>query len=281
MTPTAAPPSIIADLSGPVLWLTLNRPGQRNPLSSQMINALTEALATAEADAAVRCVVIAASGPAFSAGHDLREMTPQAGESDADCRARMHTILQACSRLMLGITESPKAVIACVQGIATAAGCQLVAACDLAIASEEARFCLPGVNIGAFCTTPLVAVGRNIHRKHAMELALTGDLFDAEDAVRMGLVNRAVAADQLGNVTEQLAQKIASKSTEGIARGKRAFYQQLDKPLAEAYSMTCEPMIDTMTTTDAREGTQAFFDKRQPVWPQGLDGQELGEHKLF
>jgi len=268
MSPTAAPPWVIADLSGSVLWLTLNRPGQRNPLSSQMIKALTDALDAAAADAAVRCVVITGSGPAFSAGHDLREMTSQAGESDADCRARMQAILQACSRLMLGITESPKAVIACVQGVATAAGCQLVAACDLAIASEEARFCLPGVNIGAFCTTPLVAVGRNIHRKHAMELALTGDLFDADDAVRMGLVNRVAAAESLRADTEALAQKIASKSAEGIARGKRAYYQQLEKPLAEAYNTTCEPMVATMTTADAREGTQAFFDKRQPLWPQ-------------
>ncbi|MFO7550458.1 MAG: enoyl-CoA hydratase [Haliea sp.] len=269
MSSTTAPPWVIAEMSGSVLWLTLNRPGQRSPLSSQMINALQESLSAAEADAGVRCIVIAGAGPAFSAGHDLREMTPQAGESDADCRARMQAILQACSRLMLGITESPKAVIACVQGVATAAGCQLVAACDLAIASEEARFCLPGVNIGAFCTTPLVAVGRNIHRKHAMELALTGDLFDAEDAVRMGLVNRVAPAERLRADTEALAQKIASKSAEGIARGKQAFYQQLNKPLAEAYSTTCEPMIDTMTTADAREGTQAFFDKRQPVWPQG------------
>lgn len=269
MASTASLPWVIADMSGSVLWLTLNRPGQRSPLSSQMINALQESLNAAEADAGVRCIVIAGSGPAFSAGHDLREMTQQAGESDADCRARMQTILQACSRLMLGITQSPKAVIACVQGVASAAGCQLVAACDLAITSEDARFCLPGVNIGAFCTTPLVAVGRNIHRKHALELALTGDLFDAEDAARMGLVNRVVPAEGLRAETEKLAQKIASKSAEGIARGKRTFYEQLNKPLAEAYSTTCEPMIDTMTTADAREGKQAFFDKRQPVWPQG------------
>ncbi|MDO8861047.1 enoyl-CoA hydratase [Haliea sp. E1-2-M8] len=269
MAPAPSPPWVTAEMSGSVLWLTLNRPGQRNPLSSQMIDLLQESLAAAEADTDVRCIVIAGSGPAFSAGHDLREMAPQAGETDVACKARMRGILEACSRLMLGITQSPKAVVACVQGIATAAGCQLVAACDLAIASEEARFCLPGVNIGAFCTTPLVAVGRNIHRKHAMELALTGDLFDAGDAVRMGLVNRAVAADRLHSVTEQLAQKIASKSTEGIARGKSAFYEQLNQPLAEAYGTTCEPMIETMTTADAREGTQAFFGKRQPVWPQG------------
>ncbi len=269
MSSTEAPPWVIAELSESVLWLVLNRPGQRNPLSSQMINKLQESLAAAGEDAEVRCIVIASSGPAFSAGHDLREMAVQAGETEADCRARMRGILEACSRLMLDITRSPKAVVACVQGVATAAGCQLVAACDLAIASEEARFCLPGVNIGAFCTTPLVAVGRNMHRKHAMELALTGDLFDAEDAVRMGLVNRAVPAASLRAVTEQLARKIAGKSTEGIARGKSAFYEQLNKPLAEAYATSCEPMIDTMTTADAREGTQAFFDKRQPVWPQG------------
>lgn len=266
---TAAPsPWVTADMSGAVLWLTLNRPAQRNPLSGQMISALQASLDAAEADPAVHCIVIAGTGPAFSAGHDLREMAPLADESEADCRARMRGILQACSRLMLGITQSPKAVVACVQGIATAAGCQLVAACDLAIASSEARFCLPGVNIGAFCTTPLVAVGRNIHRKHAMELALTGDLFDAADAVRMGLANRAVPPDRLRAVTEQLAQKIAGKSSEGIARGKAAFYEQLNQPLADAYGMTCEPMIDTMTTADAREGTQAFFDKRPPQWPR-------------
>jgi enoyl-CoA hydratase/carnithine racemase len=259
-------PWLVEEDVGAVRWLTLNRPEQRNALSSQMIAALQKGLETAAADSSVRCIALAGSGPAFSAGHDLREMAVQPDETETDAKQRMRDILGACSAMMLSINTCPKAVIACVPGIATAAGCQLVAACDLAIASTEARFCLPGVNIGAFCTTPLVAVGRTVHRKHAMEMALTGALFSADEALSMGLVNRVVAAQDLHLVTGQLAATIASKSAEGIRRGKQTFYQQLDMPLEQAYAFTCEPMIETMTTEDAHEGVTAFFGKRTPVW---------------
>lgn len=258
---------LVEDDIGAVRWLTLSRPEQRNALSSGMIAALQQGLDAATANPAIRCIVLAGSGSVFSAGHDLREMTAQADETDAAAKQRVRDILKACSAMMLSINACPKAVIACVPGIATAAGCQLVAACDLAVASTEARFCLPGVNIGAFCTTPLVAVGRAVHRKHAMEMALTGDMFSADEAMRMGLVNRTVPADTLHSVTGQLAAGIAGKSAEGIRRGKQAFYQQIDMPLEQAYAFTCEPMIETMTTEDAHEGVAAFFGKRTPVWP--------------
>jgi enoyl-CoA hydratase/carnithine racemase len=186
-----AAPYVLAEQAGHVLWLTLNRPAQRNPLSSGMIRALAEAVRAAGEDPAVRVIVIASTGPVFSAGHDLREMGPRNGETREERAARVRGILDDCASMMLTIVHSPRAVIACVEGVATAAGCQLVSACDLALASEEAKFCTPGVNIGTFCTTPLVGIGRNVHRKHAMEMALTGDLMSAADAVRFGLVNQA------------------------------------------------------------------------------------------
>ncbi len=259
-------PYVLEDSSGPVLWLTLNRPSQRNPLSSHMIAALKAAIEAANVNPQVRVIVITGSGPVFSAGHDLREMSRQPGEDDKAREARVRQILLDCSQMMLAIVHSPKAIIASVQATATAAGCQLVSACDMAIASDEARFCTPGVNIGTFCTTPLVGIGRNIHRKHAMELALTGDLFSADDAIRFGLINRAVGADQLRAETEQLAAKIASKSAQGIRSGKEAFYRQIDMPLEEAFKFANEAMLDGMLSEDAREGTNAFLEKRAPQW---------------
>jgi len=265
---TNSSPYVLEDIAGHVLWLTLNRPKQRNPLSSHMIGALKTAITSANDNPQVRVIVITGSGPVFSAGHDLREMGRQEGESHEAREARVAQILLDCSKMMLGIVRSPKAIIASVQATATAAGCQLVSACDMAIASEEAKFCTPGVNIGIFCTTPLVGIGRNIHRKHAMELALTGDLFSADDAVRFGLVNRAVAADELRTDTEQLAQKIASRSAQGIRSGKEAFYRQIDKPIEEAFEYANKVMLDSMTSggEDAAEGTRAFLEKRAPQW---------------
>jgi enoyl-CoA hydratase/carnithine racemase len=265
---TNSTPYVLEDMAGHVLWLTLNRPRQRNPLSSHMIAALKAAIDAANDNPQVRVIVITASGPVFSAGHDLREMGRAEGESKEAREARVAQILLDCSKMMLGIVHSPKAIIASVQATATAAGCQLVSACDMAIASEDAKFCTPGVNIGIFCTTPLVGVGRNIHRKHAMELALTGDLFSAEDAVRFGLVNRAVPADELRADTEQLAQKIASRSAQGIRSGKEAFYRQIDKPIEEAFEYANKVMLDSMTSGggDAAEGTRAFLEKRAPQW---------------
>ncbi|MFK8050942.1 MAG: enoyl-CoA hydratase [Halioglobus sp.] len=261
-----ADPYVLETLSADVQWLTLNRPKQRNPLSSQMIAALKSSIDAACENPAVRAIVIAGSGPVFSAGHDLKEMTLRDGEKSEDLRKRVGQILIDCSQMMLSIVHCPKAVIASVHATATAAGCQLVSACDLAIASEEAMFCTPGVNIGSFCTTPLVGVGRNIHRKHAMELALTGDMFSAEDAVRFGLINRAVPADELQQEVEKLAGKIASGSARGIRSGKEAFYRQIDMPIERAFEYANEAMLDSMLAPEAEEGISAFFDKRKPRW---------------
>ena len=260
-------PHVLAEMQGQVLWLTLNRPEQRNPLSSQMIAALHAAIDSANQDPSVRVIVIAGSGPVFSAGHDLREMAPQPDESPEARERRVRQILVDCSRMMLAIVHSPKAILACVQGTATAAGCQLVSACDLAIASEDVGFCTPGVNIGIFCTTPLVGIGRTIHRKHAMEMALTGDLVPAAEAVRIGLVNRAVPATELREATQALADKIASRSAQGIRSGKEAFYRQVEMPLEEAFRYANEAMLCGMTSSgDAEEGTRAFLEKRKAQW---------------
>ncbi len=260
------PPYLLVEQRDAALWLTLNRPEQRNPLSSHMIAALTSAIDAANDDPSVRVIVIRGSGPVFSAGHDLREMSLRKGEAPAACEARIRSILQACARMMTGIVHSPKAIIASVSATATAAGCQLVSACDLAIASDQARFCTPGVNIGSFCTTPLVGIGRNMQRKHAMELALTGDMVSAEDAYRFGLVNRVVPAAELEQATCELVDKIASKSAQGIRAGKEAFYRQIEMPLEEAFRFAEEEMLKAMTSADSNEGVSAFLEKRAPQW---------------
>ncbi len=259
-------PFILCELSGSVCWLTLNRPLQRNPLSSDMIAAIRQGINTASDDPQVRVIVLAGSGPVFSAGHDLGEMRGPGPARDISREEHLRGILNRCSEMMLGIMHCPKAVIACVQGTATAAGCQLVSACDLALASEEAHFCTPGVNIGSFCTTPLVGVGRNMHRKHAMELALTGDMITAANAVRMGLINRTVEPAELRLAVEQLAQSIASKSAQGIRSGKQAFYRQIDMPVEDAFDYANEEMIKALMCPDSDEGISAFFEKREPQW---------------
>lgn len=259
-------PQLLSRREGTVLWLTLNRPNQRNPLSSTMIAALTDAVTQAADDPQVRVIVLAALGPVFSAGHDLREMRAKEGEDQADRTARIRDILNACARMMLSIVHSPKAVIACVQGTASAAGCQLVSACDMAITCEEANFCTPGVNIGTFCTTPLVGVGRSMHRKHAMELALTGDLLPAEDALRIGLVNKVVPSAKLMDEVSALAAKIASKSARAIRDGKEVFYRQIDMPLEQAFEFATDAMVDQILSGESEEGCQAFLEKRAPQW---------------
>ena len=264
-THTAAP-FVTTDMSGAVCWLTLNRAEQRNPLSSNMIRAISAAIESAGNDPKVRVVVITGSGSVFSAGHDLAEMNGPVPQAMTSREQHLGSILDLCSDMMLSIMRCPKAVIACVQGTATAAGCQLVSACDLALAGDEVRFCTPGVNNGSFCTTPLVGIGRNMHRKHAMEMALTGELFSAEDAVRMGLINRAVPTAELHTEVETLAQRIATKSVQGIHSGKEAFYRQIDKPIEEAFEIARGEMIKALTTPDAKEGMQAFFAKREPQW---------------
>ncbi len=250
-----------------ILWLTLNRPDRRNPLSSHMIAALSSAIEMGNEDPAIRVMVIRSNGPAFSAGHDLTEIQVRPEESSASRQERVQLLLAACAALMTGIMHAPKPVIACVQGIASAAGCQLVSACDLAIASEQATFCTPGVNIGVFCTTPLVGIGRNVSRKHALEMALTGQQFDATAAERFGLINRAVPATELQQATRDLALAIASRSPESVARGKSAFYQQVEMPLEEAFQLANQVMLDNLTSEgDAKEGMGAFLDKREPEW---------------
>lgn len=264
--PTESTDPIKQDTVNKVRWITLNRPQQRNPLSIHMLAKLTQAIEEAGDDSDVRAIVIAAEGPVFSAGHDLREMSHQGDEAIESQQARISGILESCAAMMLNIVHSPKAIIACVQGPATAAGCQLVSACDLAIASDSATFCTPGVNIGGFCTTPLVGIGRNIHRKHAMAMALTGDAIAAEDAVGIGLINEVVPAAQLLDRTRELAEHIASRSAQGIRLGKADFYRQVEMPIEEAFAYANEAMVQAMTSADAQEGKKAFFEKRKPQW---------------
>ena len=257
---------VVASRSGAVLRLTMNRAAARNALSSAMMSALQKAFeATAEDEA--RVIVLAAEGSAFCAGHDLKEMTALRSDPD-DGRAAFEAIFTQCSRLMQTIVRHPKPVMAQVQGIATAAGCQLVASCDLAVASESARFATPGVNIGLFCSTPMVALSRNVSRKHAMEMLLTGELISAERALEIGLVNRVVAAAELEAETMQLAHLIASKPHATVKIGKEAFYRQLEMPLSEAYDYASRVMTENMLHAESSEGICAFLEKREPRWPE-------------
>ncbi len=259
----AEAPILTKELDGAVAILTLNRPEARNALSEELMGALQTALDQAAGDKAVKAVVIAASGPAFCAGHDLKQMTPHMSDPDKG-RVYFEKLFAQCSRLMQAIVRCPKPVIAQVHGIATAAGCQLVASCDLAVASDAARFATPGVNIGLFCSTPMVALSRNVPRKQAMEMLLTGDLIDAKTAKAIGLVNHVSTHDELRVTTMHLAHKIASKSRASVALGKEAFYRQLDMSLSEAYDYASEVMTRNMMMADANEGICAFIDKRTP-----------------
>ncbi len=261
----AEAPILTKELDGAVAILTLNRPEARNALSEELMGALQTALDQAAGDKAVKAVVIAASGPAFCAGHDLKQMTPHMSDPDKG-RVYFEKLFAQCSRLMQAIVRCPKPVIAQVHGIATAAGCQLVASCDLAVASDAARFATPGVNIGLFCSTPMVALSRNVPRKQAMEMLLTGDLIDAKTAKAIGLVNHVSTHDELRVTTMHLAHKIASKSRASVALGKEAFYRQLDMSLSEAYDYASEVMTRNMMMADANEGICAFIDKRTPKW---------------
>ncbi len=240
--------------------LTMNRPAARNALSEAMIDALQVELDTIRDDAAVRVVVIAGEGPGFCAGHDLREVRSRVDTAFYD------VLMKKCARMMTSIVRLPKPVIARVHGIATAAGCQLVASCDLAIAADTARFATPGVNIGLFCSTPMVALSRNVAPKHAMEMLLTGEMIDAEAAARMGLVNQVVPAGELDGAVRALALKIASKSSYTLKVGKEAFYRQLELSLDEAYLYASKVMLENLMAADAAEGMDAFLEKRQPVW---------------
>ena len=248
-----------------ILRLTLNDTERRNALSMDMLKQLRTALDEAAEDASIRVIILAAKGRAFSAGHDLREMT-RARQAPDGGRAFFEETMDACCGVMQAIVTNPKPVIAEVGGVATAAGCQLVASCDLAYASPSARFATPGVTIGLFCSTPMVALSRNVGNKAAMEMLLTGEMIDAERATAIGLLNRTVPEEQLSDYTHGIAQTIASKSSMTLKTGKEAFYRQRDMPLAEAYEYASNVMVDNLLKPDAEEGINAFLEKRAPRW---------------
>lgn len=244
-----------------ITTLTLSQPSQRNSLSMEMLNALAEALSDAAADDATRVVVIAAAGKVFCAGHDLKEIRDQLNSNEFQL-----ALFKRCSEVMQLVVNLPKPVIARVAGVATAAGCQLVASCDLAVAADSARFATPGVNIGLFCSTPMVALSRNVSRKHAMEMLLTGEMISAARAEQIGLVNRVVDESLLDDTVYGMARTIAEKSGHTLKIGKGAFYKQLEMPLAGAYDYTAEVMAENLRAHDAQEGICAFLDKRKPEW---------------
>ena len=259
-------PILLRDLDqAGILRLTLNDAARRNALSEEMLEQLGAAIAGAGADRAVRVVVMAAVGPAFCAGHDLKQLTAARAAPDGG-EAYFTRIMALCSGVMQAITACPKPVIAEVTGIATAAGCQLVASCDLAIAADSAQFSTPGVHIGLFCSTPMVALSRTVAPKHAMEMLLTGDMTSAARAAEIGLINKAVPPEDLRQATQALAARIASKSGMTLAVGKRAFHEQRQMPLAQAYDHASDVMVRNMLARDAQEGIGAFIEKRAPEW---------------
>ncbi|MGN6573088.1 MAG: enoyl-CoA hydratase [Pseudolabrys sp.] len=258
-------PVLLRERDGEIAVLVLNRPHPRNSLSEPLLKALSAALREIKDDKSVRVVVLAANGPAFCAGHDLKELTARRADADGG-RAYFRHIMTTCSAMMQQIVTLPQPVIAAVQGPASAAGCQLVASCDLAVASESAKFATPGVDIGLFCSTPMVALSRNVSRKHAMEMLLTGDMVEAKRAADIGLVNRVVPAGRERGEAVALAKQIASKSSYTLKVGKEAFYRQLELPLSEAYAYASEVMTENMMARDAEEGICAFIEKRDPKW---------------
>ena len=264
-TTAAADPVLLHENVGPVAVLTLNRPAARNSLSEALLLGLSEALAKIATDQTVRAVVLAANGPAFCAGHDLKELTSRRGDADGG-RAYFKHIMTICSAMMQQIVNLPQPVIAAVQGVASAAGCQLVASCDLAVASAAAKFATPGVDIGLFCSTPMVALTRNVARKAAMEMLLTGEMVSAADAAAIGLINRVVAPGEERQTAVALAKKIAAKSSYVLKIGKQAFYRQAEMGLADAYAYASEVMTENMMARDAEEGIDAFVEKREAKW---------------
>ncbi len=260
-------PPIMREDVGAVAVLTLNRPEARNTLSEATMAALGEALAAIAQDTRIRAVVLAASGPAFCAGHDLKELTARRSDPDGG-RAYFAQVMETCSTLMQSIVRLPQPVVAAVHGVATAAGCQLVASCDLAVASSAANFCTPGVDIGLFCSTPMVALSRDVAPKHAMEMLLTGEPIGAEDARRIGLVNRVVSPGTERDEAIALAHRIASKSAVAVRLGKEAFYRQIGMGLSDAYRLASQVMVENMLRDDAAEGIGAFLEKRAPEWNQ-------------
>jgi enoyl-CoA hydratase/carnithine racemase len=260
-TLAAEEPFVLTTVANGVATLTLNRPERFNALSSQMIAAMQAELNAIASNTSVRAVILAAAGKGFSAGHDLKEMRAHTGD-----QGWQQGLFEACSRMMITLTKMPQPVIARVHGIATAAGCQLVSMCDLAVAAEEATFAMPGINIGVFCSTPAVGVVRNIGRKRAMEMLLTGQLIDAATALAWGLVNRVVPISKLDAEVSRFTEIILSRSSATIRFGKQAFYDQVDRPLDAAYDVAGEVMACNMLLEDAAEGIDAFLQKRAASW---------------
>src|SRR5918996_2604282 len=260
--PAAEAVLLRSDAEG-VVGLTLNRPDQYNALSRELLGLIQRELDAIKDDPGVRVVVITGSGRAFCAGHDLKEIATERE------REKLLELFGACSRMMLSLTRLPQPVIALIDGIATAAGCQLIAACDLALATSNARFATSGIKYGLFCSTPMVAVARNVPRKSAMEMLLTGDFIEAEDALRLGLVNQVVAPEKLEEAFDALVARLLDKPPEVLALGKRAFYRQLEMGLEDAYAFTTEVIVDNALGKDFEEGLAAFLEKRAPVWPSG------------
>ncbi|MDD9841617.1 MAG: enoyl-CoA hydratase [Alphaproteobacteria bacterium] len=252
-------------IKGAVGFVTMQNPQQRNALSQAMMLALADALRQFEKTEQVRAIIITAEGTVFCAGHDLKELDAHRRDNDKGQAFFIET-MRLCTGLMLQIVRHPKPIIAEIGGIATAAGCQLVASCDLAIASNKAQFATPGVNIGLFCSTPMVALSRNVSRKHAMEMLLLGDMIDAATAKEFGLVNKIVPHDELRATTNAFAQRLAEKPALTITRGKSAFYEQCDMSLTQAYEFTGAIMVENMLAADAKEGISAFIEKRKPAW---------------
>lgn len=263
---TEKPASVLKrEREGDIAILVLNRPQARNSLSEALLNELSATFSEIAEDKTIRAAVLAANGPAFCAGHDLKELIARRADADGG-RAYFKHIMTICSAMMQQIVNMPQPVIAAVQGVASAAGCQLVASCDLAIGSTAAKFATPGVDIGLFCSTPMVALSRNVARKHAMEMLLTGEMVSAEHAARIGLINRVVPLNEERKAALALANEIASKSSYVLKIGKQAFYKQAELGLAEAYAYASEVMTENMMARDAEEGICAFIEKRDPNW---------------
>jgi enoyl-CoA hydratase/carnithine racemase len=261
----SAAPMLVRERDGGIAILILNRPQARNSLSEELLHELSAVWTDIAADKTIRAVVLAANGTAFCAGHDLKELTSRRGDSDGG-RGYFRHIMTTCSAMMQQIVNLPQPVIAAVQGAASAAGCQLVASCDLAVASSDGKFATPGVDIGLFCSTPMVALSRNVARKHAMEMLLTGEMVTAERAAAIGLINRVVAPGEERETALNLAKQIASKSSYVLKIGKQAFYRQAELGLAAAYDYASEVMTENMMARDADEGIGAFIEKRDPKW---------------
>lgn len=263
--PAEAGPVLLRHDAQGIAGLTLNRPDAFNALNKELLSALQRELDAIKEDPEIRAVAITGRGRAFCAGHDLKEM---GNERNRDA---LLGLFGQCSKMMLTLTQLPQPVIALVDGITTAAGCQLVAACDLALASTESRFATSGVKYGLFCSTPMVALSRNVSRKAAMEMLLTGDFIEAEEALRLGLINQVVKPDDLEEAFDDMANRLLDKPRDVLALGKRAFYQQLEMGLADAYDFTTEVIVDNALGKDFEEGLQAFMEKRRPNWDRDAD----------